>query len=184
MWVELRWDEESLCRVRKCELIWVDFMRIEVNLLSYVVSHYIEPNFVNRFIWLVNPWGHLPLSTENQLWGVSTSGHCHGYPGAMSCSQYNDVIKWKYFPHFWPFVRGIYRLPVNSPHKGQWPFMFSLSCARINGWVSNREAGDLRRHHAHHDVIVMKFLQLIWISGMRRWNGRVSDLQMSCSDFT
>ena len=22
-------------------------------------------------------------------------------------------------------------------------------------WVSNREAGDLRRHHAHHDVIVM-----------------------------
>ena len=24
-----------------------------------------------------------------------------------------------------------------------------------NGWVNNREAGDLRRHHAHYDVIVM-----------------------------
>ena len=25
----------------------------------------------------------------------------------------------------------------------------------INGWVNNREAGDLRRHRAHYDVIVM-----------------------------
>ena len=47
--------------------------------------------------------------------------------------------------------------PVNSPHKGQWrgAFMYSLICAWINGWVNNREAGDLRRHHAHYDVIVM-----------------------------
>ena len=26
----------------------------------------------------------------------------------------------------------------------------------INGWVNNREAGDLRRHRAYHDVIVMQ----------------------------
>ena len=25
----------------------------------------------------------------------------------------------------------------------------------INGWVNNREAGDLRRHHVHYDIIVM-----------------------------
>ena len=25
----------------------------------------------------------------------------------------------------------------------------------INGWVNNREAGDLRRYRAHYDVIVM-----------------------------
>ena len=30
--------------------------------------------------------------------------------------------------------------------------MFSLIFARINGWAINREAGDLRRHHAHYDV--------------------------------
>ena len=55
------------------------------------------------------------------------------------------------------FVRGIHRSPVNSPHKGQWrgALMFTLICARINGWVSNPEAGDLRRHHAHYDAIVM-----------------------------
>ena len=47
--------------------------------------------------------------------------------------------------------------PVNSPHKGQWrgALMFTLICDRINGWVNNRQAGDLRRHRAHYDVIVM-----------------------------
>ena len=28
----------------------------------------------------------------------------------------------------------------------------------MNDWVNNREAGDLRRHHAHYDVTVMKQL--------------------------
>ena len=54
-------------------------------------------------------------------------------------------------------MRGIPRSPVNSPHKGQWrgALMFCLICTRINGWVNNREAGDLRRHPTHCDVIVM-----------------------------
>ena len=61
---------------------------------------------------------------------------------------HDDVVKWKHFPRYWPFVRGIHRSPVNFPHKGQWrgALMFSLICARINGWVNNREAGDLRQH--------------------------------------
>ena len=67
------------------------------------------------------------------------------------------VIKWKHIPRYWPFVRGIHRSPVNSQHKGQWrgALMFSLICARINAWVNNREAGDLRRYRDHYDVIVM-----------------------------
>ena len=80
------------------------------------------------------------------------------YVGCFSSSlPHDDVIKWKHFPRYWPFVRGIHRFPVNYPHKGQWrgDLMFSLICARINGWVNNGEAGDLRRHHAHFDVIVV-----------------------------
>ena len=71
--------------------------------------------------------------------------------------DHDDVIKWKHFPRYWPSVRGIHWSPVNSPHKGQWrgALMFSWICARINDWVNNREAGDLRRHQAHCDVIVM-----------------------------
>ena len=51
----------------------------------------------------------------------------------------------------------------NSPVPGEFPaqrpvtrsFDVSLICARINGWVDNSEAGDLRRHRVHYDVIVM-----------------------------
>ena len=51
-------------------------------------------------------------------------------------------------------------VPVNSPHQGQ----FSLICARINDWVNNREAGELRRHRGHYDVIVMEpWATLHWI---------------------
>ena len=41
---------------------------------------------------------------------------------------HDDVIQWKHFPRYWPFVRGIDRSPVNSPYKGQWcgALMFSL----------------------------------------------------------
>ena len=70
---------------------------------------------------------------------------------------HDDVIKWKHFPRYWSFVRGLHRWPVNFPHKGQWrgALMFYLICTWINGWVNNREAGDLWRHHAHYDVTVM-----------------------------
>ena len=73
----------------------------------------------------------------------------------MTCTisvEHDDVIKCKHFPRYLPFVRGIHR-----SHKGQWrgALMLSLICAWINVWVNNRETGDLRRHRAHYDVIVM-----------------------------
>ena len=62
------------------------------------------------------------------------------------CGHRGDVIKWKHFPCYCPFVRGIHRSPVNSPHKGQ-----------------RREAlvfsGDLRRRRTHFDVTVMYLLE-------------------------
>ena len=43
---------------------------------------------------------------------------------------HDDVIKWKHFPRYWPFVRLIHRSPVYFPHKGQcntelWCFLWS-----------------------------------------------------------
>ena len=88
--------------------------------------------------------------------------HCNGHPLSYQPiyviqSPHDGVIKWKHFPCYWPFVRGIHRSPVNSPHKGRWrgALMFSLICVWINGWVNNREAGDLRRYCAHYNVIVI-----------------------------
>ena len=103
--------------------------------------------------------GHLVLSRDAShqrfqvLKGPGLGSLLAGLRMLQNVSEHDDVIKWKHFPRNWPFVRGIHR----SPHKGQWrgALMFSLICARINGWVNNGEAGDLRRHRAHYVVIVM-----------------------------
>ena len=61
------------------------------------------------------------------------------------------------FLRYWPFVWGIHRSPVNSPHKGQrrWALILSLICAWTKGLINNRDAGDFRRHRAHYNVTVM-----------------------------
>ena len=113
-------------------------------------SHYLNQSgvIITEILW------HLPDGdfTENTQRYISRI--CDR---KLSIQCHDDVIKWKHFPRYSPFVRGIQRSPVNSPHKGQWrgALMFSLICAGINGWVNNREAGDLRHHRAHYDVTVM-----------------------------
>ena len=89
---------------------------------------------------------------------------------SVNATKHDDVIKWKYFPRNWPFVRGIHRSLVNSPHKGQWhgALMLSLICIWINDLVNNGEAGDLRRYPAHCDVTVM-ILQAVWIFAKLVW---------------
>ena len=100
---------------------------------------------------------------------------------------HDDVIKWKHFPRYWPFVREIHRSPVNSPHKGQWrgALMFSLICVWINGRVNNREAGDLRRDRAHYDVTVMmtQFYGIPHGLFYRLWSTSCAVREILCSGF-
>ena len=35
-----------------------------------------------------------------------------------SIHSHDEVMKWKHVPCYWPFVRGIHRGPVDSPHQG------------------------------------------------------------------
>ena len=102
------------------------------------------------------------INTSNlRLMNGSWLSHCKQqlllFSTASSFSESWRHHHMKHFPHYWPFVRGIHRSPVNSPHKGQWrgPLMFTLICVWINDWVNNREAGDLRRYRAYYDVTLM-----------------------------
>ena len=72
----------------------------------------------------------------------------------LMCCEHDDVIKWIHFPRYWPFMRG----PVNSLPIGRWrgALIFYLICSWISGWVNNHKAGDLRRHCAYYDGIVME----------------------------
>ena len=70
-------------------------------------------------------------------------------------SDHNDVIKWQYLPRYWPFVRGIHRSPVYSPHKRPvtWSFdvFFDLRPNKLLskqswGWLFETPSGSLWRH--------------------------------------
>ena len=88
------------------------------------------------------------------MWTSFYIGSIILYTTVSRTIAHDEVIKWKHFPCYWPFMRGIHRSSVNSPHKSQWrgALVFSLICAWINASVNSGEAGDLRRHRAHYDV--------------------------------
>ena len=57
-------------------------------------------------------------------------------------------------PLCWAFT-GPRRIPLTEASDTElWCSLWSAP--GINGWVNTGEAGDLRRHHAHYDVTVMK----------------------------
>ena len=76
---------------------------------------------------------------------------------------HDDVIKWKHFPRYRPFVKGIHRWLVDSLHKGQWrgALFFSMICDWTNGWTNNRDVGFGSCHRARYDFIVMYF-DVLW----------------------
>ena len=65
---------------------------------------------------------------------ISRNRHRGSYDEA-SCpvliGTHDDVMTWKHFPCYWPFVRGIHRWPVNSHTKASdaelWGFLWSAS---------------------------------------------------------
>ena len=44
----------------------------------------------------------------------------------------------------------------------KYALMFSLICVWINGWINNRQAGDLKRYRAHYDVTLMTISRSIY----------------------
>ena len=126
------------------------------------------------------PVSVLPLTCESLYltkwslyWNRALASSYDGPMGPFTQISYkinDDVIKWKHFSRYWAFLRGIHRSPVNSPQKGQWrgELWCFLRSAWMNGWVNNREAGDLRRHRAHYDVTVMMATNFL-VTGLQRF---------------
>ena len=82
------------------------------------------------------------------------------------CDLYGPVSKFKslYRLRIWRATRlhccrksnaGHEWIPAERPVTRPGALMFSLICAWMDDWVNNREAGDLGRHRAHYDVIIM-----------------------------
>ena len=119
---------------------------------------YPRPRLLRTFLVKLHD-NHQEISNLASGWQIRSNIVLGGYNNSYTKNQDNMMTSsiGNIFPHYWPFVRGIHRSSLNSPHKGQWrgALMFSLICAWSNGWVNTREAGDLRRYRAHYDVVVM-----------------------------
>ena len=94
-------------------------------------------------------WGRMRAQSGQVNVSVSSIQWCDK-------SVHDDVIKWKHLPRYWAFVRGIHRSPrIPQQRQVTRSLDVSLICVWLNGWVNNRDASDLRRHHAHYSVTVM-----------------------------
>ena len=57
----------------------------------------------------------------------------------------------------WEFI-GFRWIPLTKASDAEF-CCFLSSAPWLNGWVNYRETGDLRRHRAHYDFIVMENMQ-------------------------
>ena len=102
-------------------------------------------------------------SNYSAFWWVSLYNACKGR---------DDVIKWKHFPRYRPFMSGIRR--SYSLHKASdaevWCFLWSAPEKKKR---LSRDAGDLRRYRSHYDVTTMAslyfFMQLQSTSPQVTW---------------
>ena len=85
----------------------------------------------------------------------------HIIPSLYSQHSPSNLAWWRHqmepFPALLGICAGNSLVPGEFPHKGQWreALMFFSICVWLNGWVNNREAGDLRHQRVHYDFIVM-----------------------------
>ena len=116
------------------------------NVTWYPIQVNIKVPLFDRIVRLLNIWKH---ERAVLLWNASDK-----FLGIAWCRHQMET-----FSALLALCAGNSPGPVNSPHKGQWrgALMFSLICVWINGWVNNREAGDLRRYRGHYDVNVMEY---------------------------
>ena len=90
----------------------------------------------------------------------------------------NTMQKWPWWRHQIEIFFALLALcegnpPVTGGFPSQRPVTRSLFlylvCTRTNGLANNRDAGDLRRHRAHYDIIVMAIRVVAWWSFLRIW---------------
>ena len=135
----------------------------------------VSSDIIRMTSWFVNPFQSYRPFVGGIRWHFSSQNLCHKHVNRVhsTSESYWSDISWRFSPRnvCHSYVNRMhFKLPdpedvsisdavsyywpqVNSPHKGQW--YGALICAWPNGWVNNREAGDLRRHRIHYDVTVM-----------------------------
>ena len=111
---------------------------VALSTLGYKINYCFWTIAIGPYKLLINFYAALVLVMGAQYTMVTSSNENIFCVTGPLCGEFTD--------HRW------------IPHKVQWrgALILSLIYAWINDWVNNREAGDLRRHRAYHDVTVMR----------------------------
>ena len=158
--------------VWKPDILSYSTIRNNDSRMSYEYQDVSKYMAINSFpmLWSVfkPTWHKCTVETDGNQWAlcVYISHNIKLFPCILLICFFFNLTFWvsswwrhqmEIFSALLAICAGNSPAPVKSPHKGQWrgTLMFSLICVWINGWVNNREAGDLRRHRAHYDVTVM-----------------------------
>ena len=99
-------------------------LAVDGNLSPYF-SECTHPNYVRRYgnWWRVDlgaTYVVLTINITNVRSGNCCQGECIKISNIFT-HDHDDVIKWKHFPRYWPFVRGIHRSPVTGEFPAQRP---------------------------------------------------------------
>ena len=94
-----------------------------IDVITYPWCIYLSPDFIIRWMTYLLERQQLNLTLQARrlgwiLW-ISRNEKAY-YDTKRKDLFFHDGNKWRYFPRYWPFVRGINRSLVNSSHKGQW----------------------------------------------------------------
>ena len=67
-------------------------------------------------VWAAHRSGEIVLKQDYSVATAQSEREVtvHGSEFLTFMVRHDDVIKWKHFPFYWPFVRGIHRSPVDS----------------------------------------------------------------------
>ena len=128
-------------------------------------------HFMICHIWPVLPDGcsiTCPIHATSRLWWrQSLSRYCSQWKLLVAHISneifHGDVIKWKHFPRYWPFLRWIHRSSVDPPappppQHTQWPVtrgFYVFFDLRLNKRLNKQS----RHHRNHYNVTVMRYLR-------------------------
>ena len=120
---------------------------VNVGISGLPAQRPVMPNFDISFVVSLNEL--LNKQAMLMIWDAIVVMWCHCFVCCIMMTSQNG--------NTFHITGPLWGWPVDSPHKGQWrgALMFSLISVSTNGWANNRDAGDLRSHHAHYNITVM-----------------------------
>ena len=134
---------------------------VELPLTGALRLNYLQ---ISKFVSTNNVDWNKYLNTYNLFKYMVSEPQHSGYCTRMMTSSNENILR---FLPLCEWFTGHWWIPPPPPSKGQWRvhLMFSLIYAWINGWVNNREAGDLTRHRTRYDVaLIRKFIFSLYMS--------------------